>query len=265
MGVGEHNVRPDVRVFADLRELSLRAAEAAVSTLNDAVRSAGRCSLVLSGGNTPRTFYRLLASEFRDQIPWRYIHVFWGDERYVSPHDPDSNYRLARETLLDHVPCPAANIHPMPTQFPSPEDAAGDYERTLRNYFGTDWPHFDLLLLGIGKEGHTASLFPGSSALKERTRVVAAVETPADPPLRLTLTLPALTRATNIYVLVEGSNKASALQHVLTGVPDANTYPAAGIRLTEGTLIWWIDREAAKDLQSAPTAPGSRRREATQS
>jgi 6-phosphogluconolactonase len=153
----------------------------------------------------------------------------------------------------------------MPTQFASPEDAAGEYERTLRNYFGTDWPHFDLLLLGIRKEGHTASLFPGSPALGERTRWVAAVEAPANPPLRLTLTLPALTRATNIYVLVEGSNKATALQHVLTGVPDANTYPAAGVRLTQGTLIWWVDREAAKGLQSAPTSPALGLREATQS
>src|SRR5688572_24616891 len=169
----------------------MQAGQAAARTISESVRGAGRCSLVLSGGNTPRTFYGLLASEFRDQIPWPHIHIFWGDERYVSPHDPDSNYRLARETLLDHVPCPAANIHPMPTQFASPEDAARDYERTLRNYFGTDWPHFDLLLLGIGKEGHTASLFPGSRALRERTRWVAAVETPANPSLRLTLTLPA--------------------------------------------------------------------------
>ncbi len=133
----------------------------------------------------------------------------------------------------------------MPTQFASPEDAAGDYERTLRNYFGTG-PHFDLLLLGMGKEGHTASLFPGSPALGELARWVVAVETPADPPLRLTLTLPALTRAANIYVLVTGSKKAGALHHVLTDVIDPNVYPAAGVRLTQGTLIWWIDRAAAQ-------------------
>jgi 6-phosphogluconolactonase len=122
---------------------------------------------VLSGGNTPRTLYGLLASEFRDQIPWAHVHVFWGDERYVSPDDPDSNYRMAKETLLDHVPCPAGNVHPMPTNFPSADAAARDYENTLRNYFGTDWPHFDLSLLGLGEEGYTASLFPGSPALGE--------------------------------------------------------------------------------------------------
>ena len=241
-----------MRVFADVNELSMQAGQAAVRTINESVRGAGRCSLVLSGGNTPRTLYGLLASEFRDQIPWAHVHVFWGDERYVPPDDPDSNYRMAKETLLDHVPCPAGNVHPMPTHFPSADAAARDYENTLRNYFGTDWPHFDLSLLGLGEEGHTASLFPGSPALGELTRWVVAVETPADPPLRLTLTLPALTRAANIYVLVAGSKKASALHHVLTGVPDPNTYPAAGVRLAEGTLIWWVDREAAAQYTSMP-------------
>ncbi len=241
-------MKPDVRVCADVNELSLRAAEAAVRTINDSVRGTGRSSLVLSGGSTPRILYGLLASEFRDQISWAHVHVFWGDERYVSPDDPDSNYRMARETLLDHVPCPAGNIHPMATHFASPDAAARDYEETLRKHFGNTWPRFDLILLGLGEEGHTASLFPGSPAVGERTRWVVAVETPADPPWRLTLTLPALTRADNIYVLATGSKKARALQHVLTGVPDPETHPAAGVRLTEGTLIWWVDRDAARAL-----------------
>jgi len=188
------------------------------------------------------------------------VHVFWGDERYVSADDPDSNYRLAREVLLDQVPCPAANIHPMPTHFASADDAARDYERTLRGYFGDDWPHFDLILLGLGEEGHTASLFPGSPALGELTRWVVAVKAPAEPPTRLTLTLPALTRATNIYVLVAGAKKAGALHHVLIGPPDPRTYPAAGLQSTEGALIWWVDRQAAGQPVSAATsrhgAPG---------
>ena len=241
----EQKAKADLRVFADVHELSLRAAQAAVRTINDSVRASGGCSVVLSGGNTPRMLYTLLASEFRDQIPWAQTHVFWGDERYVSPHDPESNYRMAKETLLDHVPCPPRNIHPMPTHFPSADAAARDYEKTLRNYFGADWPRFDLCLLGLGEEGHTASLFPGSPALGELTRWVVAVETPADPPLRLTLTLPALTGAANIYVLVAGSKKASALRHVLSGVPDPNAYPAAGVRSTKGRLTWWVDKEAA--------------------
>ena len=249
-------MKPDVRICADVNELSLRAAETAVGTIGDAVRHHGRCSLVLSGGSTPRTLYTLLASEFRDRIPWTHVHVFWGDERYVLPHDPDSNYRMAKEVLLDHVTCPAENIHPMPTYFPSADDAARDYEDTLRGYFGTPSPHFDLILLGLGEEGHTASLFPGSPALGERTRWVVAVNASARPPLRLTLTLPALTAAANIHVLVAGSTKAGALQHVLTGIPDPSTYPAAGLRFTEGTLIWWVDRGAAAP-QAASTPAGT--------
>jgi 6-phosphogluconolactonase len=238
-------MKPDLRVCTDVHDLSCRAAEAAVTTINDAVRTAGKCSIVLSGGSTPRTLYRLLASQFRTQIPWAHVQVFWGDERYVPPEDPSSNYRMAKETLLDHVPCPAANIHPMPTHFPSADAAARDYELTLRNHFVEQWPHFDLVLLGIGDDGHTASLFPGSLALAERTRWVVAAQAPVAPQLRLTLTLPALSRAAAVSVLVAGATKAEALRHVLEGAGDWIRYPAAGVRLGTGSVIWWADREAA--------------------
>ncbi len=238
-------MKSDVRVFADVNELSLRAAEAVVRVINESMQANGTCSLALSGGSTPRTLYRLLSSQFRDQIPWTKVHVFWGDERYVPPGDPQSNYRMARETLLDHVASPDGNVHPMPTGLPDPDVAARDYEKTLRNYFSRDWPRFDLVLLGLGEEGHTASLFPGSPALEETKRWVVAVKAPAEPPLRLTLTLPVLTEAANIYFLVAGPNKAQALYHVLTGSPDPKSYPASGIRRAGGTVIWWVDREAA--------------------
>ncbi len=200
-------------VFADVNEFSLRAAEAAVRTINESVQSNGSFSLALAGGNTPRTLYRLLSSQFRDRIPWTKVQVFWGDERYVPLDDPRSNYRMARESLLDAVPCPAENVHPMPTELRDPDVAARDYEKTLRGYFSKDWPRFDLVLLGIGEEGHTASLFPGSPALEETRRGVVAVKAPVEPPQRLTLTLPALTHAANVYFLVSGSNKAQALPH----------------------------------------------------
>jgi 6-phosphogluconolactonase len=241
----ERNVKPDLRVFSDVNELSLRAAEAAARTINDAVRSTGRCSLVLSGGNTPRVLYGLLASRFREQIPWARVHVFWGDERYVAPDDAQSNYRMAKETLLDHVLCPAANVHPIPTHFSDPDAAARAYEATLRSYFSGQPSTFDLVLLGLGPEGHTASRFPRSPALVETTRWVTAVTAPADPPMRLTLTFAALTRAANAYFLVTGSNKARALHEVLTGNADPNMFPAAGVRLAAGRLTWWVDREAA--------------------
>jgi 6-phosphogluconolactonase len=243
--VVERNVKPDLRVFQDVNELSLRVAEAVTRTITDAVHSTGRCSLVLSGGNTPRTLYRLMASRFRERIPWAHVHVFWGDERYVPPSDAQSNYRMAKETLLDHVPCPAANVHPMPTHFSDPDAAARDYEATLRSYFSGAPPAFDVVLLGLGPEGHTASLFPRSPALAEPTRWVLAVTAPAEPPLRLTLTFPLLNRAANAYFLVTGSNKAAALHQILRGPADPSTCPAAGVRLASGHSIWWVDRDAA--------------------
>lgn len=236
---------PDLRVCTDFAELSRRAAEAVVGTINDAVQTVGACSIVLAGGNTPRTLYRLLASGFRSQVPWASVQVFWGDERYVPPEDSRSNYRMAKEALLDHVPCPPANIHPMPTHFPSADAAARNYERTLRNHFVEEWPRFDIVLLGLGDDGHTASLFPGSLALAERTRWVVAAQAPVEPHVRLTLTLPALTRARAVFVLVAGATKAEALRHVLEGAGDWIKYPAAGIRLANGPVIWWADREAA--------------------
>jgi 6-phosphogluconolactonase len=133
-------VKPDLRVLPDVAEMSLRAAEATVGRINDAVRAAGRCSLVLAGGSTPRMLYGLLALQFRAQVPWEHVHVFWGDERYVPSGDPRSNYRMAKEALLDHVPCPATNVHPMPTHFTTADLAARDYEATLRHHFRGDWP-----------------------------------------------------------------------------------------------------------------------------
>jgi 6-phosphogluconolactonase len=235
--------KPDLRVCANPTDLSRRAGETVAATIHDTVRTAGKCSIVLSGGSTPRTLYGLLASEF--QIPWRSVQIFWGDERYVPADDPGSNYRMAKEALLDHVPCPPSNIHPMPTHFPDADAAARDYERTLRHHFVGQWPRFDLVLLGIGDDGHTASLFPGSLALAERTRWVATARAPVAPHLRLTLTLPALTRAAAIHVLVAGASKADALRHVLEGAGDWIKYPAAALRLGAESVIWWADRDAA--------------------
>lgn len=237
--------KPDVRILPDLHALSLRAAETAVGIINDAVRRRGRCSLVLSGGSTPVTTHRLLASTFRDQLPWDDVHVFWGDERYV-PHDhPQSNYRMAKDTLLDHVPCPAANIHPMPTHFGDAAAAALEYEATLERYWAGQEPRLDLVLLGMGSEGHTASLFPGAPALDEPIRWVVAATVPAEPPLRLTLTLSALSRSAHAHFLVAGLDKAPVLRQVLSGTADPRRYPAAGVRPLEGEVIWWLDRDAA--------------------
>jgi 6-phosphogluconolactonase len=240
---------PDLRICADARELSERAAAATVATIADAVTRQGRCSLVFSGGNTPRALYALLASTYRDQIPWSKVHAFWGDERYVPSDDSASNYRMARESLLEQVPLPAPNVHPMPTHFPSPDAAAQDYERTLRAEAGHHRPPFDLILLGMGEDGHTASLFPRSPALHETTRWVVAVTVPAAPSTRLTLTLPAIATAARIFVLVAGSGKANALAHVLSPTADPDDYPAARLPSRSGLVTWWVDRDAASGLR----------------
>ena len=238
----------DLRVAANLHELSLMVAAAMTEVVATAVSATGTCSLALSGGHTPRDVYRLLGSRFRDEIAWDKVQLFWGDDRYVPSHDPESNYRMARETLLDHVPCPESNIHPMPTHLPSPEAAAQDYELTLREYFGADGPRFDLTLLGLGSDGHTASLFAGSPALEERDRWVMSVRSEATPASRLTLTLAALTQSANIFVLVSGANKAEALKKALSPSPDLDACPAAGLRVSQGHVIWWADRDAVSDV-----------------
>jgi 6-phosphogluconolactonase len=238
--------KPDIRVVDDLKVLSQRVADEVVTIIDETVRRRGRCSLVLSGGSTPITLHRLLATSHRDRIPWSVVDVFWADERYVPHDDSQSNYRMARETLLDQVPCPSANVHPMPTHFPDPDDAAWDYQATLERYWKGGTPQLDLVLLGMGPDGHTASLFPGSSALDERIRLVMAATVP-ESPRRLTLTFPALARSAQIHFLVSGAEKAVALGQVVSGA-DRASYPAAGVRSAGRSVVWWVDRDAASAL-----------------
>ena len=239
----------DVRVVADVDAISAQSAAAAVAIINAAVAARGRCSVALSGGDTPRGLYRLLGSHHREHVPWAHVHVFWGDDRYVPGDHPESNYRLARETLLDYVPCPPGNIHAMPTHLPSPADAAAAYDKALKQHFGeASGPAFDLNILGIGEDAHTASVFPGSPAVDERERWVMDVETNAAIRTRLTVVLPALSRSINIHVLVAGPAKTTALQHALAADPDPHRYPASGIRRGEG-VVWFVDAAAAEGLR----------------
>jgi len=247
----------DLRVFPDLDRLSAAAARAVAATLTTAARKRGRSSIALSGGRTPRALYERLAQFHRDDIPWSRVHVFWGDERYVSLDDEHSNYRMARETLLDHVAVQADHVHGMPTECSDPRDAAAAYERVLKTHFVTG-RRFDLILLGVGDDGHTASLFPGSPALDETERWVVAVSAPVAPPARLTLTLPTLIRARTIYVIVSGSAKAAPLQQALSGPPDPQRCPASAVRRTKGRLTWWADAAAAALVGSGCSRDGDR-------
>ena len=200
----------------------------------------GRFALCLSGGSTPRILYALLAAPpYRDSFPWGRAHLFWGDERFVPPDDPQSNYRMVREALLSHVDIPPANVHPIPTEPLTPTDAAQRYEFLLRGFHrpDPDAPLFDVTLLGLGADGHTASLFPGSAALSERTRWAVPAE---GSQTRITLTYPALESSRRVAFLVDGAPKRDILARVLAG---DETLPAARLK-PQGELRWFTDRAA---------------------
>jgi 6-phosphogluconolactonase len=237
----------DLRVYDTLDALSDGVAAAIAATVHDVVDARGCCSLLLAGGSTPRAAYDLLATRYRDRVPWDRVHLFWGDERVVPPDDPRSNARMAREALVGRVPCPAANVHPIPTELPSADEAALGYEATLRGHFPDNHPVFDLALLGLGADAHTASIFPGSRALTDTDRWVMAVTAPVELPVRITLTMHALTAATRLYVLTAGADKAAALRHALDPAADPARYPAAALQRAGGRVIWWVDRAAASD------------------
>ena len=222
-------------------------ADAIAAAVRDAVERRGRCSLVLSGGSTPKGAYERLAVRYGDRLPWPQVHLFWGDERFVPPSDLRSNARMAREALVDRVPIPPANVHPIPTDGAPADAAALRYEDTLRAHFAGPHPSFDLVLLGLGEDAHTASIFPGSAALDEPARWVMAVAAPVDPPLRITLTLPALIPAVRLFVLVSGAAKAPALRRALDSASPPRIYPAAALRAAGGRVTWWTDRAAAGD------------------
>jgi 6-phosphogluconolactonase len=237
-------MRGELKRFPNLDELSKAAAANMASLIEEAVGKRGSCSIALSGGNTPRTLHHLLATRHRDEIPWGSVQIFFGDERYVPHSDKSSNYLMAKETLLDLVPIPEANIHAIRTDLSGPQKAAATYERTLRKFFQDVGSTFDLLLLGMGKEGHTASLFPHSKALDECRKWVMAVDVPATPSKRITTTYPLLNRSASIYFLVTGSDKTAALREVLDSESDYRIFPARGIESVNGRLVWWVDSSA---------------------
>lgn len=245
----------DLRIFADGAELARAAAEEFTRRADEAVRTRERFTVVLSGGSTPRSLYALLADPaepFRDRIEWRAVHFFWGDERHVPPDHPESNFRMARETLLDAAPIPAENIHRIRGEEPASR-AASLYEDELRALFSTA-PRFDLVLLGLGADAHTASLFPGTEAVRERERWVVASWVEKLRSFRITLTPAALNRADAVIFLVQGEEKSEALHAVLEGECDLDRWPAQAIRPESGEVLWLVDRAAASGLKADPEA-----------
>jgi len=238
-------MKMDSKVFSDLDTLSRAALKDLLAVLDEAVANRGRFVIALAGGHTPAMMYSLWADEHRDKTPWDRVHLFWGDERFVPQDDPLSNYRMTREKLISRVPIPAVNVHPVPTNLPQPQQAAEAYEAELRKFFGSAPPEFDVQLLGLGVEGHTASLFPNSPALEDKQHWVAAIRAPAEPPDRLTLTPVVLNRGRNTYFLVSGANKKEILA-ALRNEPDSkpSVYPAGRIR-PSGRVLWYLDQAAA--------------------
>lgn len=243
---------PDVRILADSAAIATTAAELFIETAASAIASQGFCRVVLAGGSTPQALYTLLAAEpYRTRIAWDRVHIFFGDERCVPPDHPDSNYRKAKESLLTRVPLLPENIYRIPAEL-DPEAAAQTYEETLLAYFSSrldqpfrDSASFDLLLLGMGDDGHTASLFPGTPAIHEDARWVAAQYIDKLASWRITLTPAILNRAARTLFLVSGASKSYALQRVIYGVYQPERYPAQVIQPTNNALTWLVDEAAA--------------------
>jgi 6-phosphogluconolactonase len=232
------------------------AAERFVAVARQAIHDSGRFVVALAGGSTPRRLYGLLATcPFADRVNWPLTHVFWGDERAVPPDDPESNYRLVRETLFARVPIPEANVHRIRGEDVPPEAAAA-YEQELRTTLATPQGspqtaagrRFDLVLLGMGTNGHTASLFPGLAAVRESTRWVVAEHVAEVSMWRITLTPPVLDAAAHVVFLVSGAEKAAMLRRVLEGPREPDALPAQAIAPAAGTLTWLVDAAAAARL-----------------
>jgi 6-phosphogluconolactonase len=241
---------PTVRRFADLDALSAAAADDVIALCRAAVADRGVCHLALSGGTTPQRLYRLLAARGAAALPWDHIELWWGDERTVPPDHAESNYRMAREAMIDPLALPAARVHRIAGDG-DPAAAAAAYERALVDALGAP-PVLDVVLLGMGPDGHTASLFPASPALTEPARWVVA--NPVTSPLvhgqaiRITLTARAINAARSVRFLVGGADKAAALAAVLHGAPDPARYPSQLIAPASGDLVFLVDQAAAAGL-----------------
>ena len=236
----------DLRILATKVDLARAAAEHFAHKSSEAVAQKGSFSVALSGGSTPKALYKLLADPnepFRDKIPWSNIHFYWSDERHVPPDHPDSNYRIANEALLSRVPVTPANVHRVISENPA-ADAARDYEDTILNQIGGD-PRLDLILLGVGNDGHTASIFPRSDVLHETKHLVAAPWVEKLNTYRITMTLPLLNNGASVVFLVSGAEKSQIVKEVLEG---PEKYPAQAVKPTNGELIWMLDQDAASSL-----------------
>lgn len=230
----------NIEILFDRAAIVARALDLVLQAYETAISKHGRFTFVAAGGSTPKPLYEALRARSLD---WSKFHIFWGDERYVPVTDPQSNEGMTRSAWLDHVTIPPENIHPMPTGESSPEIAAHKYEQHLQAFFGTtqgQFPQFDLILLGTGDDGHTASLFPGTAALDVSDRLITVGQKDSQP--RLTFTAPLINQAAQIIFLVDGAAKAQAVHAIMADQGDPNIHPA---RLIQGHVTWLLDQKAA--------------------
>ena len=242
----------ELRILPDAEALDDAVAERFLHFAWEAIAVHGRFAVALAGGSTPRGAYERIATTWQKApggpLDWGRVHLFWGDERHVPADDPRSNYRMTKEALISRVPIPPQNVHPVPTALPDPHEAANVYEREIRDFFrpeANDLPRFDLILLGMGADGHVASLFPDSEALHAKNRLVVADRVPKLDTLRITLTFPVLNHAANVIVLVSGREKSATLRRVIQGPHTPPLLPAEGLQPDDGSLLWMADRDAA--------------------
>jgi len=240
-------MKPTVRIFKDAVELSRAAADLFVTLAVQSIRERGRFLVALSGGSTPMALYRLLA---REPIDWTRIHVFWGDERLVPPEDAENSYGQAREALLKHIPIPTENIHRVASEL-DPVAAARDYASILREFAAPplDWPRFDLVLLGLGEDGHTASLFPGSPVDATEPVIAVTAQYQGRPARRVTLTPLVFNAARQVIFLVTGANKAVTLKGVFSDYNSSEQVPAKRIQPADGQVTWLVDKAAGKEIK----------------
>lgn len=246
-------MRFEIQVGKDLAEISRTAAEMIIHQATAMGSGSGPFTLALSGGSTPRLLHRRLSHESAamSRVLWNKFHFFWGDERHVPPEDPQSNFRMARETLFASAPVPVLNIHRVPAEEPDAVIAAEKYERELISFFDLitgQLPRLDCVLLGVGTDGHTASLFPGTQALKEKRRLVVANWVEKFQHHRITMTVPVLNHAAQVIFLVSGQEKADVLKAILEGDYRPDLLPAQRIRPVNGRLLWLVDEAAGSHL-----------------
>jgi 6-phosphogluconolactonase len=252
----DYQANTEVRVLPDGAAIARRCAQRFVEIAIAAVREKGSFHVALAGGSTPKILYSLLVDDpaLRSQLPWDKMHVFFGDERHVAPDDPQSNFCMARETMFSKSPLKPEQVSRIKGEFPAAEDAAKEYDQAIRTYFKLSegqFPRFDLVLLGMGSEGHTLSIFPGTKALRENRRI--AVHNWVGKVLmdRITLTAPAVNNAANIIFMVTGADKAPALTAVLERFYEPDQLPAQLIQPLNGTLLWLVDDAAGSMLTRA--------------